>query len=134
MPDFALDSRLQNDSRLVTDLAVCQVRLMNCSDVSWLLLVPKVADAVEWFDLSAQQRQTAEQEITQVAQALKSITQADKINIATLGNVVSQLHIHVIARHKDDCAWPNPVWGNVPMTPLSEIQREKLTSALLNGL
>lgn len=77
----------------------------------WLVLVPQLPDAREWIDLEREQQHQLSDEIAVVSHILKALTTPDKLNIATLGNQVGQLHIHVIARYKTDKAWPNPVWG-----------------------
>lgn len=109
---FKLDERLLKDTVALGDLALCRVLLMNDSRYPWLILVPRCADMSEVFQLSAAEQQQLWQETSHVGQVLKDIFQADKINIATLGNVVKQLHMHVVVRMQDDAAWPAPVWGN----------------------
>jgi len=84
---------------------------MNNMNFPWLIMVPRIADMSEIFDLNQENQIVFFNEINRVAQSLKHFTYADKINIAMLGNQVSQLHCHVIARFKTDAAWPNPVWG-----------------------
>lgn len=108
---FSLDLRLQNDSLAVTDLPLCEVRLMNCRDFPWLILVPKVANAVEWIDLSRQEQHQLSDEIAIVSHILQALVTPDKLNVAALGNMVPQLHVHVIARYQHDAAWPKPVFG-----------------------
>ena len=109
--DFTLDARLEGDSLPVTDLALCHIRLMNNARFPWLLLVPRVADAREVTDLPEASQQQLMREIALASRMLQSLTGADKMNIGALGNMVPQLHIHVIARFRGDPAWPNPVWG-----------------------
>ncbi len=109
--DFELDRRLVRDSHDITNLPLCNVRLMDNKRFPWVLLVPRVAGASEWIDLSREQQHQLSDEIAVVSHILKALVTPDKLNIATLGNQVSQLHIHVIARYKADKAWPNPVWG-----------------------
>ena len=109
---FKLDERLLKDTVALGDLALCRVLLMNDSRYPWLILVPRCADMSEVFQLSAAEQQQLWQETSHVGQVLKDVFQADKINIATLGNVVKQLHMHVVVRMQDDAAWPAPVWGN----------------------
>ncbi len=108
---FALNARLEADTFSVCDLALCRVRLMNDSRFPWLILVPRRAAVTEVFELSPAERNQLMEECAHLAQKLKTLTGCDKINIATLGNSVSQLHVHIIARFKNDPAWPNPVWG-----------------------
>ena len=109
---FKLDERLLKDTVALGDLALCRVLLMNDSRYPWLILVPRCADMSEVFQLSAAEQQQLWLETSHVGQVLKDVFQADKINIATLGNVVKQLHMHVVVRMQDDAAWPAPVWGN----------------------
>lgn len=119
---FVLDERLKNDTCWLGDFPLCRVLLMNDSRYPWLILVPRQADISEVFQLSAPQQQTLWQETTQVAHALNTLFAADKMNIATLGNVVNQLHMHVVARMRNDAAWPAPVWGKGTAEPYSAVQ------------
>lgn len=123
---FVLDERLKNDTCLMGDLPLCRVFLMNDSRYPWLILVPRQTDISEVFQLSAPQQQTLWQETTQVAHALNTLFAADKMNIATLGNVVNQLHMHVVARMRNDAAWPAPVWGKGTAEPYSAEQIQLL--------
>ena len=111
MMKFTLDSRLARDSREVTNLPLCNVRLMDNKRFPWLILIPRVANASEWIDISREQQHQLSDEIAVVSHILKALVTPDKLNIATLGNQVAQLHVHLIARYKTDSAWPNPVWG-----------------------
>ena len=108
---FVLDPRLEADSLPVTDLALSTVRLMNDATYPWLLLVPKRPDLAELIDLDAADRAVLMEEIAAASKALKAITLCTKLNVGALGNIVRQLHIHVIARFDTDPAWPGPVWG-----------------------
>lgn len=111
---FTLDSRLQQDSLVLGDLPLSRLLLSKDANYPWFILVPRRADVSELFDLEeADQRQLWE-ETNALAEALKDAFAADKMNVATLGNVVSQLHMHVIVRRHADAAWPAPVWGKVP--------------------
>ena len=108
---FQLDDRLAADTVSVMQSGVIDVRMMRDARYYWLVLVPQIEGAVEWFDLpdvAARGLFTTAQEC---AQRLQALTRADKMNIAALGNMVKQLHVHVIARHEADEAWPGPVWG-----------------------
>lgn len=109
--EFELDLRLVRDSHDVTNLPLCNVRLMDNKLFPWVLLVPRVAAVSEWIDLTREQQHQLSDEIAVVSHILNALVTPDKLNIATLGNQVSQLHVHVIARYKADKAWPNPVWG-----------------------
>lgn len=110
-PGFELDRRLAKDTLRITDLPLCEVRLMDNKRFPWVVLVPRLDDVSEWIDLDREQQHQLSDEIAVVSHILKAIATPDKLNIATLGNQVPQLHVHVIARYKTDKAWPNPVWG-----------------------
>jgi diadenosine tetraphosphate (Ap4A) HIT family hydrolase len=109
--NFQLDPILQRDSIFVGNLQLCQVRLINNADFPWLILVPMKNNLVEITDLTDDEYYQMNLEIRAVAKILKLETNADKLNIATIGNVVSQMHIHIIARYKNDKLFPKPVWG-----------------------
>jgi len=111
MSAWHLDPRLADDTAPVIDLKLCEVRLMDDANHPWLVLVPRVAGAVEILDLDDAQRAQLTQEIDATARALKALFKPHKLNVAALGNLVPQLHVHVIARYTDDIAWPRPVWG-----------------------
>jgi diadenosine tetraphosphate (Ap4A) HIT family hydrolase len=107
---FALHPRLAADTGFVADWPLCRVLLMNDARFPWLILVPRRDAVVELFDLTASEQQMLVAEASQAAKVLKNWAAADKTNIAALGNVVPQLHVHVIARKHTDAAWPSPVW------------------------
>ena len=108
---FELDQRLENDTLLVGDFDLCRVLLMNDAAYPWIILVPRLPQITEIFELTDQQQLQLMQESNFVLQAMNRHFQADKMNVAALGNVVAQLHVHHIARFTDDQAWPAPVWG-----------------------
>ncbi|MNM60862.1 HIT domain protein [compost metagenome] len=110
--DFELDTRLAADSVLIADGPLSQIRLMNDDRFPWVVLVPRVAGASEWIDLDGGQQRLLLAEINQISQHLKQKPNVTKINIGALGNIVRQLHIHLIGRHEGDPAWPGPVWGS----------------------
>ncbi|MNV47386.1 HIT domain protein [compost metagenome] len=110
--DFELDTRLAADSVLIADGPLSQIRLMNDDRFPWVVLVPRVAGASEWIDLDGGQQRLLLAEINQISQHLKQKPNVTKINIGALGNIVRQLHIHLIGRHEGDAAWPGPVWGS----------------------
>lgn len=131
---FTLDSRLQQDSLLLGELPLCSLLLSKDANYPWFILVPRRADVSELFDLDeADQRQLWE-ESTALAEALKDAFAADKMNVATLGNVVSQLHMHVIVRRRDDAAWPAPVWGKVPAIGYTDQQVEGIRQRIVELL
>ncbi len=109
---FQLQERLARDSLAVTDLPLCTVRLMDDKRFPWVLLIPRVAHASEWIDLDRDDQHRLSDEIAIVSHILNALVTPDKLNIATLGNRVPQLHVHLIARYKTDKAWPDPVWGS----------------------
>ena len=131
---FALDPRLQQDTLPIGDFPLCRLLLSNDSNYPWFILVPRRDDISEIFQLSVAEQQQLWQETTALAETLKDSFDADKLNIAALGNVVSQLHMHVIVRKRDDAAWPAPVWGKLPATPYTAEQiaaiRERLRLVL----
>ncbi|QCK85701.1 HIT domain-containing protein [Phreatobacter aquaticus] len=129
-----LDARLAADSVPVADLALCQVRLMNDATYPWLLLIPRRPGAIEIIDLSAADRATLMNEIALVSGMIRDMTGCDKLNVAALGNMVPQLHVHVIARFQGDPAWPGPVWGKVPPSAYAEASRDSLVAALIARL
>ena len=112
MASFVLDTRLQEDSVEVGNLDLCTVRLMDDARYPWLILVPRVADIVEIHELGDGAQAQLGREVTDTGRVLTGIYHADKLNVAALGNVVPQLHVHVIARVAGDPAWPGPVWGH----------------------
>lgn len=108
---FTLNKQLEGDSFFIKDLEVCRVLLMNNADFPWLILVPKIENAVELTDLPFEMQSKILQEINLAAKFLQKRFSPQKLNIAALGNIVRQLHIHVIARFENDPAFPKPVWG-----------------------
>jgi diadenosine tetraphosphate (Ap4A) HIT family hydrolase len=110
--NFSLDPHLEADSLHITNLALCHVRLMNNARFPWILLIPRRPQVYEIFDLSETDRHTLMNELCLASGSLQLLTNAEKMNIGALGNIVPQLHVHVIARFSSDSAWPNPVWGS----------------------
>jgi diadenosine tetraphosphate (Ap4A) HIT family hydrolase len=110
--DFELDNRLATDSVLIADGPLSQIRLMNDDRFPWIVLIPRVAGASEWIDLDGGQQRLLLAEINQISQHLKQKPGVTKLNIGALGNIVNQLHIHLVGRHAGDAAWPGPVWGS----------------------
>ena len=108
---FALDPRLVADTAHLGDWPLCRALVMRDARHPWLVLVPMRAGAVELTDLSVPDRAALIEEVARAADALKAETGADKINVGALGNIVAQLHVHVVARRRGDAAWPGPVWG-----------------------
>ncbi len=131
---FTLSSSLAADSIPVAKLDLCEVRLMNDANFPWLVLVPQLPGAIEIVDLDPDTRHLLMDEIAKASQALRSVTGAEKLNVAALGNQVSQLHVHVIARFRDDDAWPGPVWGAVPRRHYAQETGADLVDRLANTL
>ena len=127
---FALDPRLAADSIHLVDGPLSQMRLIDDARFAWLVLVPRVPDAVEWVDLTGDQQRLLLAEINLAAGALRTTGPCHKLNIGALGNVVRQLHVHVVARNEGDAAWPGPVWGSGPMVRLADAVREQRVRAL----
>jgi diadenosine tetraphosphate (Ap4A) HIT family hydrolase len=112
---FALDPALVKDTHQVMDWPLCRVLLMDEANYPWLVLVPRRAGLRDLDELAATDQALAWLEIATASRRLKAALGAHKMNVAALGNVVAQLHIHVIARFRDDAAWPRPIWGQVPV-------------------
>ena len=108
---FALDPRLAADTHPVGDLALCSVLLMDDARFPWLILVPRRPGLSELTDLAPEEAGLAFEEIRLAVGVVQALARPDKVNVASLGNVVPQLHIHVVARFRSDPAWPGPVWG-----------------------
>ena len=108
---FALDPRLAADTLKVGDLPLSRVLLMNDARFPWLILVPRRGGLVEIVDLDCGERALLMEEIALAIEALRAFPQVDKINLGALGNIVRQLHVHVVARRIGDAAWPGPVWA-----------------------
>jgi len=117
---WSLDPQLARDTVPAGDLPLCRVLLINDANYPWVLLVPRRAATVEIIDLADADQVQLMAEIAQVSRAMKAMIGCDKINVAALGNVVAQLHVHVIARGRRDPAWPKPVWGAVPAVAYTE--------------
>jgi len=111
MNGWQLHPRLAEDTHPVATLALGELRLMDDANYPWLVLVPRIAGAVELIDLDAAQRHRLTDEIDVASRVLRQLFQPYKLNVAALGNLVPQLHVHVIARFEHDPAWPAPVWG-----------------------
>ena len=114
---WSLHPQLKKDTIDIGDLPLCRVLVIKDAHYPWLLLVPRRPDAVEIIDLDEVEQAQLMTEISRAARALKEVTRCDKLNIAALGNLVPQLHVHIIARRSSDAAWPRPVWGVMPPLP-----------------
>ena len=108
---FKLDNRLENDSFFMQEIKNFQIRLMNVQEFFWVLLIPIKSNLIELSDLEVDERNELLNFAVDLGNYIKSVQNFDKVNIGMLGNVVSQLHLHIVLRNKDDPAWPGPVWG-----------------------
>ena len=133
MTEFHLDAKIAADSTPVVGLGFSDLRLMNDARYPWLILVPRTA-AVEIVDLDPAERTRLLDEISQVSAALRQVTRCDKLNIAALGNVVRQLHVHVIGRFETDAAWPRPVWGFGEAVAYGRTERDSLIGRIRAAL
>lgn len=131
--DFVLNPVLEADTCPVIELPHCLLRLMDDSRYVWVVLVPKIADATELFALPPAQRRSIEDEVAAVAARLAQWPGTEKINIGALGNIVRQLHIHVVARKIGDPAWPGPVWGHSPAKRFAPSEADGVIAWLLAG-
>ena len=131
---FSLDPRLGNDTLFVGDLPLSRVLLMNDARWPWLVLVPRREALVELTDLEASDRATLVEEAAAAARFLKAHAKADKINVGALGNLVRQLHVHVVARTVGDPAWPGPVWGVGGAVLYEDARAASLIAAVRGGL
>ena len=131
---WSLHSRLKEDTIDIGDLPLCRVLVIKDAHYPWMLLVPRRADAVEVIDLDEVEQAQLMTETSRVARALKEITKCDKLNIAALGNLVPQLHVHVIARSKTDPAWPHPVWGRLQPKSYDARTLDQFTKLLARAL
>lgn len=127
---FVLDSRLQQDTVLIGSFPLSQLLLMNDANYPWFILVPRREAVSELFQLDSADQAALWEETTDLAATLKDTFSADKMNVATLGNMVAQLHMHVIVRRREDAAWPAPVWGKHPAQPYTSEQIAELIAKL----
>jgi diadenosine tetraphosphate (Ap4A) HIT family hydrolase len=128
--DWSLHPQLSQDTIDIGDLPLSKVLVIKDANYPWLMLVPRRPEKVEIIDLDEVEQAQLMTEVSRAAKALKEITKCDKLNIAALGNVVPQLHVHVIARRTGDAAWPRPVWGVVPPLAHDAAEVQHFISAL----
>jgi diadenosine tetraphosphate (Ap4A) HIT family hydrolase len=129
-PPWALHPQLERDTVNLGDLPLCRALVIQDANYPWLLLVPRRNEVAEILDLDEVEQAQLMTETARVARALREITKCDKLNIAALGNVVPQLHVHIIARRKTDAAWPRPVWGAVPPVDHDPEELKQFISAI----
>ena len=127
---FQLHPQLEADTHLICRTENCQILLMDDARFPWIVLVPEVADIRELYELKERQQQQAYQSILRISKSLAEYSNADKMNVAALGNQVPQLHIHIIARYETDAAWPGPVWGAGQAEPYRPDQLQQKLSDL----
>jgi diadenosine tetraphosphate (Ap4A) HIT family hydrolase len=131
---FVLDPRLAADCALVGDLPLCRLLMMDDAGYPWCILVPRRAGVRELHELAATDRASLLDEVVRLSGAMQRLFAADKMNVAALGNVVPQLHVHVIARRRGDTAWPRPAWGAAPAVPYAAGARADLLARLREAL
>lgn len=119
---FQLHERLQLDCISIGRFDLCQILMMNDSQFPWFILVPEKAGIREIYQLSKAERHTLAEESSYLAENLAILYKADKMNIAAIGNLVPQLHIHHIVRYQTDKAWPAPIWGKFAAIPYTQLQ------------
>jgi len=131
---FEFDPRLLKDCEVLGRFKLCHVLLMRDANYPWCVLVPDRENKTEIFELDIEDQNQLQSESNALLQFLKNEFNADKMNVAALGNVVSQLHIHHIVRYKKDTAWPRPVWGVFPAKTYSDEELNELITRLCDGL
>lgn len=127
---FELDPRLAHDTAFIADWPLCRVLLMDDARFPWLVLVPRRAALVELDDLDEADDARLVHEIRRAMKALRDVAGCDKLNVGALGNIVRQLHVHVVARRGGDAAWPGPVWGHGPARSYTPEARDGLIARL----
>jgi len=134
MGGFELDPRIERDSEPLIWLGLCELRLVDDCRWPWLMLVPQRPGAVEIHDLTPLDQTMLTFETNMVAQALKRVTSCRKINVGALGNVVPQLHVHVVARNEGDPGWPGPVWGHGVREPYRREDLHRFVNTVRSAL
>ena len=127
---FELDPRLAHDTVFIADWPLCRVLLMDDARFPWLVLVPRRVGLVELDDLDETDNTRLVHEIRRAMETLRGVVECDKINVGALGNIVRQLHVHVVARREGDAAWPGPVWGHGPAQHYTQQARDGLIARL----
>ncbi|HUD86554.1 MAG TPA: HIT family protein [Xanthobacteraceae bacterium] len=126
---WSLHPRLRDDTIAVCDLALSRLLAMNDADFPWLILVPRRAGVSDIIDLGSEQAMLMD-ELALVSRALKDETRCDKLNVAAIGNMVPQLHIHIVARRLNDALWPKPVWGATASRACEPAAMQKFVAAI----
>jgi diadenosine tetraphosphate (Ap4A) HIT family hydrolase len=131
---FKLNDRINNDTFEICDLKLCKVLLMNDQNYPWIILVPQIEGLTELHHIPPERQGDLWAEINLASQMMEDLFKPKSINVAALGNVVTQLHIHVVARYDNDPTWPGPVWGQAPAHPYDDKQRLDLIKNAFNHL
>ena len=132
--NYRLHERLAADTISLGRSGLCEIRLMNDQTLPWVLLVPALAGIREIYELSPAQQHLLMQESSALSRGMMDVFGGDKMNVAALGNMVPQLHLHHIVRFEDDPAWPGPVWGKQPPVPYDKSRLEEVKRSLATGL
>jgi len=127
---FTLDAQIEKDCWKVCDLTLCRVMLAKNAAWPWVILIPKRENKVEIIDLSEAEQGELWREIAKVSHAIQKLMSPDKLNVAAIGNVVRQLHIHIVGRFEGDPNWPAPIWGSGFSAVYSNAEREEIVSRL----
>lgn len=138
MSGFRPDPAFGAGSVFATDWPLCQVRLQDDGRFPWLILIPRIEGAVELDDLTADQRAVLMNEIVRAGDVVRALGRramrpVEKLNVAAIGNVTAQLHVHVVGRRRDDGLWPDPVWGRGPAVPYAPEVRDEILAAVRTG-
>jgi len=133
MTDFAVDPVIVSLTRKLADWPLSRLFLYNDSRYQWGLLVPRRPGVVEMCDLPVQDQQQLMAEIVQLSNLIRPLPGVEKLNVGNLGNMVTQLHVHVIGRYKGDPAWPGPVWGHSDPKPWPDPATAPLSLAVEKG-
>jgi diadenosine tetraphosphate (Ap4A) HIT family hydrolase len=128
---FTLHPQLAHDCFELADFPLCKLLLCNDSAYPWFILVPKVTDIKDVYQLDWQQQQQLLNESSLLSELVMQVFDGDKMNVAALGNVVEQLHVHHVVRYKMDVSWPKPIWGQQALTPYTEVELVELKEKLL---
>jgi diadenosine tetraphosphate (Ap4A) HIT family hydrolase len=128
--NFTLDPRLASDTFEIADLGLSRALLMNDARYPWVILTPRRQAVVELTDLTRADRATLTEEIARACAIVRVLPDVEKVNVGALGNVVRQLHVHIVGRNAHDFAWPGPVWGAGPSRPYQASEREALLARL----
>jgi len=127
---FEVAPAFETGSVAAAEWPLCHVRLQDDARFPWLILIPRVEGAVELEDLSVEQRAMLIEETVRAGVLVRRLGAVEKLNVAAIGNVTAQLHVHVVGRRRDDGLWPDPVWGRGPVVPYADDERARLLSLI----